>query len=133
MASRRRVAVALLFTAAGITPMVALGSAWGGQGFTAQTAVTVDGRTAATFPGQAKEATTVPAAAVPQLAPAPAASSSATSSAAAAEPSTPTATATKTQSKRPEKTKGTKPAPTTGPSTTPSGTPSPDGTQTTDN
>lgn len=65
-----RIAVALLFTAAGITPLVAVPLAWGGQGFTATTQVHIDGRTAETFP--AKATTTVPAA-VPQTIQPPAA------------------------------------------------------------
>ncbi len=63
--SRRRIAVALLFTAAGITPLAAVPLAWGGQGFTASTTVSIDGRTADTFPVTAS-ATTAPVA-VPQV------------------------------------------------------------------
>ncbi len=72
----RRIAVAAFLAADGIASVAVVPVAWGGQGFTATTSAAVEGRAAATFPGASKSATTVPAAAVPQVIqpPAPAAS-----------------------------------------------------------
>ncbi|GAA1031126.1 hypothetical protein GCM10009557_25430 [Virgisporangium ochraceum] len=61
---RRRLVVALLFTAAGITPLAALGAAWGDQtGWMTSTSAAASGQAAETFPAKAPAV----AAPVPEL------------------------------------------------------------------
>ncbi len=74
--NRRRIAVTLLFTAAGITSLAVVPLAWGGQGFTATTQATVTGRAASSFPVAATSvpATASSAATAPQIVQPPAAS-----------------------------------------------------------
>lgn len=123
---RRRIVVALLFTAAGITPMAALGAAWGEQqqGWASETTVTVTGRVAATFStpatppalvaAPAAPGTATPAAAIPQpVEPAAAATTEPTSP--PADDTEPTGRPSQTRSADPEPTETATPsAPTEG-------------------